>query len=363
MAHRSEPIRVLHTVSSLGLGGTEKTMQLLVSHLDRQRFLPAVYSDADGPRRSTLEAARVPLFVGGDLFAALRKFRPHVVHVHRAGWPERGRLRPLLRYRGGNILPRIVETNVFGRLDDTSDGAAVDTHLFVSRFCLERYCRLNNISLDPRRHRVLYNPVETAFFARHCFGENRGGPVVGRISRADRGKWSPLAWDFLPHLVERVPEVRFRVVGCIDEAREAFSRQGLLERVECLPPLENETALAAFFNSISVLAHANDSGESFGMVIAEAMAAGLPVVTHPCPGERDNAQLELVEHGLTGLVAPDHRDAKAYAEAVVWLLEHPDEAREMGRKGCAKAAREYDARLLAARLADVYSELVASAGV
>ena len=46
------PARVLHIANSLGLGGTEKVMQLFVANLDKNRFLPAVYSPKDGERGS-----------------------------------------------------------------------------------------------------------------------------------------------------------------------------------------------------------------------------------------------------------------------------------------------------------------------
>lgn len=351
------PCRVLHVVGSLGLGGTEKTAQLLVSALDRSRFLPAVFSPEDGPRRAALEAARVPLFIGGDFFAVLRKFRPHLVHLHRAGWPERTWLRPLLRYRAAGPWPRIVETNVFGRLDDTPEGRAIDLHLFVSRYCRERYGRVYGVPLT-HAHAVLYNPVDTELYARLCPERPLATPVVGRLSRPDWGKWSPLAWEFLPLALRELPELCYRIVGCIPEAEAAFAVQGTAERVTCLPPLVDEAQLAAFFNSVSLLAHANDTGESFGLVIAEAMAAGLPVVTHPCPGERDNAQLELVEHGVTGLVAAD---APGYAAAVLRLLREPGLAARLGRAGRDKAQRLFAVARVVRELEGHYAALLAGA--
>ncbi len=84
------------------------------------------------------------------------------------------------------------------------------------------------------------------------------------------------------------------------------------------------------------------------------MAAGLPVVTHPCPGLRDNAQLELVEHGVTGLVADTVED---YAQAVLHLLRHPETARRMGEAGRRKAAALFDADAQARALEALYDEL------
>ncbi len=73
------------------------------------------------------------------------------------------------------------------------------------------------------------------------------------------------------------------------------------------------------------------------------MACGLPVVTHPCEGLRDNAQLELVDHGVTGLIATSVED---YATAVKYLFTHPDEARKMGQAGYEKPLVSSEPKLL-----------------
>lgn len=359
-----ERLRVLHAVKTLGLGGTEKVAQLLACHLPRGRFEAAVHSPVDGPRAAQIRACGVETYVGMSLARALAAFRPHIVHVHRAGWPEPELLRPVRDY--GRELGRAnqrllcVETNVFGRHDPSPSGAVVDTHLFVSKFCAERYARLFGVPAQWPGFGVLYNPVDTDRFAELLpDGPPEQGPVLGRISRADPGKWSRLALDILPILARDVPGFRCRIVGGVPAA-EAFVRErGLSGCVEFLPQVSTDEELAAFYGSLSVLAHANDTGESFGLVIAEAMACCLPVVTHPCPGERDNAQLELVEHGVTGLVATT---AEEYAVAVRLLFERPDEARRMGLAGRDKARRLFRAQDVAAQLGDMYLDLLERKG-
>lgn len=345
------PIPVLHVAGSLGLGGTEKTMQLLVGHLDRTRWDPAVYSPCDGPRRAALTLAGVDVHVHPDLMRVIRRVRPAIVHLHRAGWPTPGLLRTL-RLAG---VRRVVETNVFGRFDPSPQAALIDRHLFVSRFCLARYGEMNGVDVSGPRHRVLYNPVDTDFFSLWPRRRDPARLGVGRVSRADPGKWSPLALEMLPHLARQVPGFVYRVVGGTPEAREWVAARGLEGSVRFLDPVRDDRELAEYFETVSVLAHANDTGESFGMVIAEAMAAGLPVVTHPCPAPRDNAQLELVEYGRTGLVASS---AEEYAGAVAWLLRNPDKAREMGEAGRAKARRLYRVQDIAKRLESIYEECI-----
>jgi glycosyltransferase involved in cell wall biosynthesis len=349
------PIRVLHVAKSLGLGGTEKVMQLLAAHLERDLFQAAVHSPEDGPRGPLLRAAGVPTHIGPDLYRTLAAFRPQVVHLHRAGWPEPGLLRPVQSARPAVV----VETNVFGRHDPSPQARIIDRTLFVSHFCARRFAQETGIPAEKPRYGVLYNPVDTDLFARLCPPRGLRAPAAGRLSRPDPGKWSDLALDFLPEAARSLPGFRYRVVGGVPRA-EAFVREhGLESNVEFLPPLQADEDLAAFFNSVSLLAHANDTGESFGLAIAEAMAAGLPVVTHPCPGLRDNAQLELVEHGVTGLVASDARE---YAQAVLFLLTHPAEAQAMGEAGRAKAARLFRVQDRARELGDIYRELLAAKG-
>ncbi len=350
-------IRVLHVVKGLGLGGTEKVMQLLALGLNAARFEVAVYSPADGERRRFLAEAGLPVFIGGDLLSVLTRFAPHLAHIHRAGWPEPEILRPFKLAR----TPAVVETNVFGRHDPSPSAALIDRHLFVSEFCARRFEQTTGLPFGPPLYQMLYNPVDTDFFAQACPKDRDfSRPVLGRISRPDPGKWSALALDILPILARRLPGVRYHIIGALPEALDFFRGQGLMDHVRVLPPALDEADLAAFFSPLSVLAHANDTGESFGLVIAEAMAAGLPVVTHPCPGLKDNAQLELVEHGITGLHAAT---AEEYAGAVAWLFENPDQAREMGRRGQEKAARLYRVQNMAAQLEDIYLDVLSRKGV
>jgi len=347
-------IRVLHVVKSLGLGGTEKAMQLMAAHLDRGRFTPCVFSFKDGERGPMLRAAGVATHVGDDLPRVAAKLRPDIIHVHRAGWPEPALLRSI-KLAGAKA---VVETNVFGRFDPSPAAKVIDCILFISHFCLTRYAAATGVPAGAPRHRVLYYPVDTDFFASVTAPQDFSLPVAGRLSRADPGKWSRLAFDIAPLLAAKVPGFRYRVIGAIPEFMDFIRERGLEAQVECLAPVTTDAGLAAFFSGISLLAHANDTGESFGLAIAEAMSAGLPVVTHPAEGPRDNAQLELVEHGVTGLVAGG---AEEYADATAWLFAHPDQARAMGQAGKAKAQRLFRAQVVARQLETIYLDLLAGA--
>ena len=165
-----------------------------------------------------------------------------------------------------------------------------------------------------------------------------------------------LALEPLALVREQVPGFIFLVVGGTEEARSFVEERGLSRNVRFLPPVLSDRELAAFFSELSFLAHANDTGESFGLVIAEAMAAGLPVITHPCPGLRDNAQLELVKDQETGLIAVD---APSYAQAIIRLLRNPETCRSLGQAGQERAKSLFRVQDIVRQLENVYEEVLA----
>ncbi|WP_328285873.1 glycosyltransferase family 4 protein [Maridesulfovibrio frigidus] len=332
-------------------------MQSFVFNLNKDKFHAAVFSPQNGPRAKLLRQNGIETFIGLDLLPLLEKFKPEIVHIHRAGWAEPGSLRLLKLAR----IPVIVETNVFGHHDPSPDAKIISRHLFVSHFCADRFEKVNSIPATKPLYSVLYNPVDTDFFAKKCPASRVFPPnIFGRISRADSGKWSNLALDILPNLSAMVTNkiiepFSYNIIGGIPEAEKYVKENSFDGYVNFLPPVLTDAELSEFFNSISFLAHANDTGESFGLVIAEAMAAGLPVITHPSEGLKDNAQLELVDHGETGLVA---NDAQEYAEAIRFIMTHPEEARIMGENGRLKAQKLYRAQTIAKKLESTYVELL-----
>lgn len=351
------PVRVLHVANHLGLGGTEKVMQYFVANLDKKLFSPAVYSRNDGPRASQIRQLGIDTFIGSELLDVLTRFRPHIVHIHRAGWPEPELLTPAKRAR----VPVVVETNVFGRHDPSPSAAVIDATLFVSKFCLKRFAATTGIKTVPPRYSYLYNPVDTDFFIKHARTDrDYSKPAAGRISRPDPGKWSGLALEFLPLIVKDIPDFKYHIIGCIPRARNYIEDNGLVDNVTLYDPVSSDAEITSFLDETSVLVHANDTGESFGLVIAEAMACGLPVITHPCDGLKDNAQLELVDDGVTGLIA---KTAEEYANALKFLFSHPGKARQMGLAGQEKAARLYRAQTVTRQLEAIYTELLHAKGI
>ena len=96
--------------------------------------------------------------------------------------------------------------------------------------------------------------------------------------------------------------------------------------------------------------------ENFPRVLVEAFACGLPVIT-----SRIGAMAELVEDGLTGLLA-EPGDAASLAEKISWANAHPTAMREMGQAARCRYEEKYTGKVNFARLTAIYREAIAEEG-
>ncbi|MDZ7750110.1 MAG: glycosyltransferase [Gammaproteobacteria bacterium] len=158
-----------------------------------------------------------------------------------------------------------------------------------------------------------------------AFRERAGIPgdafVVGHLGRlAEEKNLAFLATAVAAFMTEH-PRAHFLVVG-VGPAAEAmgrtFARAEMADRLHMAGVLEGED-LADALAAMNVFAFASRS-ETQGMVLIEAMAAGLPVVALDAPGAR-----EVVADGTNGRLIP-HQDIAAFAAGLAWLAARDEEA-------------------------------------
>jgi phosphatidyl-myo-inositol alpha-mannosyltransferase len=110
--------------------------------------------------------------------------------------------------------------------------------------------------------------------------------------------------------------------------------------------------LPRYFAACDLLVAPSLSGESFGYVLLEAMAAGLPVVASRIPGYD-----EVVRDGREGFLVPSG-DPRAVADAAAKVIDDPALARTMAHAGRTTAAR-YDWGVVAEEIEAAYREALA----
>jgi glycosyltransferase involved in cell wall biosynthesis len=108
-----------------------------------------------------------------------------------------------------------------------------------------------------------------------------------------------------------------------------------------------------YFAALDLFIH-TPRAEAFGLVVAEAMATGLPVIA-----TRVGGLLDLVRPGETGLLVPPDDPAQT-AGALESLLSDTRERVRLGARASQVAAEEYGLELCASRHVELYKKVVRS---
>jgi len=183
------------------------------------------------------------------------------------------------------------------------------------------------------------------------------GRRVGLVGRISPWKGQHVFLEAAALVLHRFPEVRFQVIGAALFQEQDYERKvrqlagdlGLNERVEFTGFRDDVPQLIA---QLEVLVHASTTGEPFGQVVIEGMAAGKPVVATAGGGVP-----EIVIDGVTGLLVP-MGDAESMAAAICRLLEDPTTARRMGLLGSQRVRQQFTIDHTASKIQALYEEVL-----
>jgi phosphatidylinositol alpha-mannosyltransferase len=163
----------------------------------------------------------------------------------------------------------------------------------------------------------------------------------------------PVLLAALRTLVETRPDLRLLVVGHGDaETLLRAAGPALASRIRMLGPL-GEEGKAAMLASVDLLCVPALGGESFGIVLTEAMAAGTPVVA----SDLDAFRLVL-DDGRAGVLV-QAGSPNALSAAIADLLDDPARRATLAAAGRQRAAM-WDWSVVARRVLQVYRSAVAA---
>ncbi len=180
--------------------------------------------------------------------------------------------------------------------------------------------------------------------ARRAFGLPETGLLIGAVAHggAIANQWK--GWQFsetvLAATLQRYPDLHYVSIG---------GEQGLEHpRVLQLPRIDDEARLAQAYSALDLFLY-TPVADNCPLVVIEAMACGIPVVTFATGGIP-----ELVRDGRDGLVVPQG-DTRALAEAVATLIEAPELRQRMARQARDRAVAQFDRAPIATRYDAVYN--------
>jgi phosphatidylinositol alpha-mannosyltransferase len=172
--------------------------------------------------------------------------------------------------------------------------------------------------------KILRIPVDTSAFSPAPDEEWRrslGQPTVVFVGRGDDPRKNV---NLLIAAARQLPDVRFVLVGKPPRGQLPSNVRSTGVVADVAPHLRSATVFAL-----------PSRQEGFGIVVAEALAAGLPVVTTPSAGPE-----ELVRASGGGVVTSTF-EMDEFASTLGSLLGDPERLEEMRRRGRTYVAREH----------------------
>ena len=194
--------------------------------------------------------------------------------------------------------------------------------------------------------------VEARDNIRRELGLDDGTFLVGTVARLRRVKGVEYLIEAAKHVVERVPDARFLIVG--DGPRKAE----LEYKVKQLD-LSSRSIFAGTRGDVPAILSALDLfvlpslSEALGIAVIEALLMRVPVVATNVGGVP-----EIVKSGETGLLVPP-KDPIRLGEAIAYMHSNRDGAIAMARAGERRVREMFDIAHLARKQAELYEELLA----
>jgi glycosyltransferase involved in cell wall biosynthesis len=394
------PIRAVMFDHTAQLGGGEIALYDLVRFLDRSLVTPIVVLGAEGPLAEKLRGlsatgTAVELYIlpladevlhakkdalgTGTLLqfrkvtssisyifrlrAFLRKHKADLIHTNSlkadilgglagrlAGvpvlWHIRDRIEPdylpskvvWLMRKLARILPKYVVANSTAtlatvHLDGKIPGATVSSGVDMTKFELPSDSQM---------------PIKET---------NASAPKIGIVGRLCPWKGQHIFLEAAAIVRRQWPAACFQIIGAAlfqekhleADLKAQAADLGLADAVEFTGFRSDVNLL---IQQLTILVHASTTGEPFGQVIVQGMAASKPVVATNGGGVP-----EIVVDGVTGYLVP-MSDATAMAAAISALLSSPTEAAEMGRRGRERIFAKFTIQSSARTLEGVYAAVI-----
>jgi len=381
-----QPLRVVYHLNSIALGGMELHALALARGVARAGWQVSVFL----PELSALDPL-VPEFAAAGITtyrlslvsvqgarklaaawvqsqALLRQIMPAVFHQHRTG-PYHGKWAVLAARAAGVPVVVASEHQAAYRLRGAQRWVNAVTDQLVDRIVAvsdhDYRCQLKESGRPPEQIVRIHNGIDLSRFRpespeataarRTALGIPPGVPVIGTVARLEEQKGVTYFLRALPALAARWPGLVVLIAG-------RGSLKKALEAEAVALGVNGYTRFLGFWPDVAEVMSLMDvvaipsMWEPFGLVAAEAMAVGRPVVA-----SRVGGLPEVVADGETGLLVPPGEPA-ALADAVERLLAAPDLRSRLGAAGRERVAANFTVEVMTENMIALYRQLLAARG-
>ncbi len=385
----AKPIRVLHIITRMIVGGAQENTLLSVIGLDAMpEYEVTLMSGIDKGREGELlsmarEKCRliiVPemgrsinpfsdLTAFWKIYNLIRKGRYHIVHTHSSKAGVLGRIAAWLA--GTPIIVHTLHSLVF---HDYQPWFINKSWRGIKKMCApitDFFISVSQIIVDkavaagvdkPEKFRTIYSGMELDWFlnakfdsqkVRREFGIPEDAPVVGKIARLFPLKGHDQLMDAAPEIVKRVPDVRFFLIGdgiLLEHLQKRAGNYGILENFVFAGLIDRER-IPEMISAMDVVVHTS-LREGLARVLPQALAMGKPCVSFDIDGAP-----EVVINDKTGYLVEAY-DNERLAESISRLLKDADLRAQMGENGRQHVDPAFRSETMVKEIAEVYDMLL-----
>ena len=305
-----------------------------------------------------------------DLLALLalqrlfKRIKPDIVHTHTS---KAGVLGRIAAHRCG--IPRIVHSthgliyDPLAKIPGVGRGLGIKAFLWAERYVASYTDALVTLSeqetgdairlglSSPDRVDAISNGIPLQSFAaieRDPLNWKVPHVRLGIAGRLNTEKGHDLLLRCFKKLLERFPSISLKIAGDgpLKQELEALSKELGIEKQVVFCGYQKD--MAQFLAGIDIFVLSSHY-EGFGLVLVEAMAAGLPVVATDVGGVK-----EVIVDGQTGLAVPSGQEDELTL-GVEYFLSHPHLAYEYGRAGRVRAMEKFSRQQMIRRYEKLYA--------
>ena len=385
----SQPIRVLHIITRMIVGGAQENTLLSVVGLDAMpEYEVTLLSGIDQGRegellsqaRETTHLIVLPemgrsinpfsdLIAFWKLYKLIKKGRYHIVHTHSSKAGVLGRLAAWLA--GTPLIVHTLHSLVFHDYQPwivnrswwlVKKICAPVTDFFISVSAVISEKAIAAGIAEPEKFRTIYSGMELDWFLnaqfdakkiKQEFGIPLDSPVVGKIARLFPLKGHDQLMDAAPEIVKRIPNVRFFLIGdgiLLEHLEERARKYGILDNF-VFAGLIDRTRIPEMISAMDVVVHTS-LREGLARVLPQSLAMGKPCVSFDIDGAR-----EVVINDKTGYLV-EAFDSVGLANGVVRLLEDKELRKQFGENGRRHVDPNFRAEKMVADISEVYQMLL-----
>lgn len=373
--------RILYVSHEVELGGAERSLLDLMGGLDRDRFEPHLACSKEGPlaqvaRQFGVTVHAVEMLFGGKVskFFGLIRAALHLRRLIRKQGVDLVHTNTLIAGYCGSLAARLAKVPCIWHVRDLDyPEAAKRVAARVNRIVANSEATARTLANGRdlgKKVSVIYNGIPAVFFdqrpAREEVREELKLPqdeaLVGMVGRMDPLKGHMEFLNAAKQVLARHDHVTFVIVGDVlfDAGRDrhkGYKRVlqnhvrdiGIYGKVVFLGQREDVPRL---LSAMDVVVHPSQVVESFGRTVAEAHAAGRPVVASNVGGIP-----EIVADGVNGYLF-EAADTEGMAARILNLLQDPDGAGRMGGRGKQDAIERFTRKGHVERVQALYESLL-----